>query len=104
MSERIAFASWDFIELICAEHNEILNLETRKQQPMYVCPMDGCHTQILSIVYEKVLADIVICMNSSGLAVGEFWRKKYLGKGYEFKVIVLTSGKKVRVSVRNLGG
>lgn len=104
MSERIAFASWDFIELVCSKHNEVLNLEMRKQQPMYVCSVDKCSTQIPTTVYEKVLADIVNRMNSSGLAVGEFWRKKYQGKSYEFKVVVFTSGKKVCISARCLGG
>lgn len=103
MSERIAFASWDFIELVCAIHNEVLNLELRKQQPTYVCSVDNCATQIPATVYEKVLADIVNCMNASGLAMGETWRKKYHGKNYEFKVVVITSGKKTKISVRKLG-
>lgn len=104
MSERIAFASWDFIELICFAHNEVLNLEMRKQQPMYVCSVNGCHTQLPAAVYEKILADIVERLNVNGLAVGEIWRKKYHGKSYEFKVIILTTGKKTQISVRNLGG
>lgn len=104
MSERIAFASWDFIELVCSAHNEILNLEIRKQQPMYVCPAKGCHTHLPATVYEKILSDIVERLNVNGLAVGEVWRKKYQGKSYEFRVIILTTGKKTQISVRNLGG
>lgn len=104
MSERIAFASWDFIELVCYEHNEVLNLEMRKLQPMYVCSAVGCSTQLPAIVYEKVLSDIIERMNSNGLAVGEFWRKKYQGMSYEFKVIVFTAGKKICISVKRLGG
>ena len=103
MSERIAFASWDFIELICSEHSKPLNLEMRKHQPMYVCTVEDCSTQLSSTVYEKVLADIVERMNSNSLAIGELWRKKYQGKSYEFKVILFTSGKKTIISVRNLG-
>ncbi len=104
MSERIAFASWDFIELICFAHNEVLNLEMRKQQPVYVCSVDGCSTQLPSAVYDKILEDIVEKMNTNSLVVGGSWRKKYQGRNYEFKVIVFTGGKKICVSVRNLGG
>lgn len=103
MAERIAFASWDFIELVCSTHGKELTLEMRKQQPTYVCAVEQCPVQISATAYEKVLADIVEKMNTDSLAVGGSWRKKYQGQNYEFKVIVFTTGKKTRISVRNLG-
>lgn len=104
MAERIAFASWDFIELVCSAHGKELTLEMRKQQPIYVCSEEQCPIQIPATAYEKVLADIVEKMNTNSLVVGESWRKKYQGSSYEFKVVVFTSGKKIRISVRTLGG
>ena len=59
MPERIAFASWDFIELVCSVHGKELSLEMRKQQPTYVCTEKECPVQIPATAYEKVLADIV---------------------------------------------
>ena len=103
MAERIAFASWDFIELVCFTHGKELTLEMRKQQPTYVCSEKDCVIQIPATAYEKVLADIVEKMNSNSLAVGGSWRKKYQGRNYEFKVVVFTTGKKTKISVRNLG-
>ena len=103
MPERIAFASWDFIELVCPIHGKELSLEMRKQQPTYVCTEKECLVQIPATAYEKVLADIVAKMNSNSLAVGGSWRKKYQGRNYEFKVVVFTTGKKTQISVRNLG-
>ena len=103
MAERIAFASWDFIELVCSSHGKELSLEIRKQQPTYVCSEEECSVQIPATAYEKVLADIVERMNTNSLVVGESWRKKYQGRNYEFKVIVFTNGKKICVSGRNLG-
>lgn len=103
MAERIAFASWDFIELVCYAHGNELTLEMRKQQPTYVCSENKCTVQIPATAYEKVLADIVEKMNSNSLAVGGSWRKKYQGRNYEFKVVVFTTGKKTKISVRNLG-
>lgn len=104
MSERIAFASWDFIELVCSVHGKELSLEMRKQQPTYVCLEKECSFQIPAVAYEKVLTDIVERMNTNSLAVGESWRKKYQGQNYEFKVVVFTSGKKICISVRKFGG
>ena len=46
MPERIAFASWDFIELVCPVHGKELSLEMRKQQPTYVCTEKECSVQI----------------------------------------------------------
>ena len=102
MTERIAFASWDFIELVCSTHGNELALEMRKQ-PTYVCSEKECTVQIPATSYEKVLADIVEKMNANSLVVGGSWRKKYQGRNYEFRVIVYTSGKKTQISVRNLG-
>lgn len=103
MAERIAFASWDFIELVCYAHGNELALEMRKQQPTYVCSENKCTVQIPATVYEKVLDDIVKKMNMNSLVVGETWRKRFQGQNYEFKVVVFTSGKKTRISVRYLG-
>ena len=103
MAERIAFASWDFIELVCYGHGNKLTLEMRKQQPTYVCSENKCTVQIPATVYEKVLDDIVKKMNMNSLVVGETWRKRFQGQNYEFKVVVFTSGKKTRISVRYLG-
>ena len=103
MAERIAFASWDFIELVCYAHGNELTLEMRKQQPTYVCSENKCTVQIPATVYEKVLDDIVKKMNMNSLVVGETWRKRFQGQNYEFKVVVFTSGKKTRISVRYLG-
>lgn len=103
MTERITFAAWDFIELVCSKHGTELSLEMRKHQPTYVCSEKGCSIHTSANVYEKILADIVERMNKNSLAVGESWRKKYQGQNYEFKVIVFSAGKKTKVSVRNLG-
>ena len=103
MAERIAFASWDFIELVCYAHGNELTLEMRKQQPTYVCSENKCTVQIPATVYEKVLDDIVKKMNMNSLVVGETWRKRFQGQNYEFKVVVFTSGKKTQISVRYLG-
>ena len=102
MTERITFASWDFIELVCSEHGKELSLEMRKQQPTYVCSEPECPIHISANAYEKILADIVERMNKNSLVVGESWRKKYQGWNYEFKVVVFTSGKMIQISVRNL--
>lgn len=102
MAERIAFASWDFIELVCSTHGNALDLEMRKQQPTYVCPNTECSVHIPATAYDRVLSDIVGRMNNNSLVVGESWRKKYQGRNYEFKVVVFTSGKMIQISVRNL--
>ncbi len=102
MAEKITFTSWDFIELICEEHRNELSLELRKQIPVYVCCNEGCLTQIPASVYEKILSDIVLKINSNELAVGGIWRKKFSGTTYEFKVITYTLGKKTRIAVKCL--
>lgn len=103
MAEKIAFASWDFIEPICAEHETALEIGEIRRQPFYVCSNDGCNTKIPAYVYEKILEDTVSKLNAGAVALGTKWRKKYLGKNYEMKLVVLVNGRRTKVSVRCFG-
>lgn len=104
MTEKIAFVSWDFIKIVCEKHHSEIVLKEKNHVPYYCCPEEVCNTVIPVYVYENTLQYIVDSINSSKMFVGQTWRKKYLGKTYECRVITWAYGKQIIVSIRYLGG
>jgi len=103
MSEIISFASWDFIEMVCHEHKEELVLKEIGAKPFYVCKEADCKTQITPFVYERIHAEVLAKLNAGTITIGQKWRKKFLGRSYEFKIESNATGKRTRVSVRFIG-
>lgn len=102
MSEKIAFASWDFFELVCDKHRKPLELKLRRSTPVYACIHPECSLYIPTVVYEKIRDEVIKKTNESILTLGDAWRKKYSGKTYEIRVISFADGKKTVVSVKCL--
>ena len=102
MSEKIAFASWDFISLLCAKHRKELELSTVGKTPFYCCSESNCETKIPTYAYEKIHNDILNKLNDDKIAIGQEWVIRSLGKTYSCKVVALASGKQTKISVKCL--
>ena len=100
MKEKIAFASWNFIKIICAKHREELVLKEISERPSYVCPKDDCSLQVPSAIYEKLLEDTVTKLNSNALVIGSSWRRRYLGKAYECTILSAAAGKQPEIGIK----
>lgn len=100
MKERIAFASWSFIKIMCAKHGEELVLKEISGRPTYVCRNEGCTLQVPSAIYEKLLEDTVSKLNSDALIVGSSWRRRYLGRTYEGSILSAATGKQPEIGIK----
>lgn len=100
MKEKIAFASWSFIKIMCAKHGEELVLTEISGRPTYICPNEGCALQVPSAVYEKLLEDTVSKLNANLLVIGSHWRRRYLSKTYECSVLAAAAGKQPEIGVK----
>ena len=83
MSEKIAFASWNYIRLLCSIHKTELILDEVNGRPVYRCEVKDCHLKISSALYEKVLDDVISLQNNSPLSGnrGETAPAKLLARG-----------------------
>ena len=102
MSEKIAFASWNYIMLVCPIHSRELILDDVNGRPIYRCEVNECHLTISSALYEKVLDDVISLQNKGELLVGACWRRKSDLKVVEFTVISCANGKRPEIAVRIL--
>ncbi len=102
MGEKITFASWDYIKLLCFEHKIDLSLAVSGYKPVYRCKTDGCNLCFSADVYEKVLDDVVKKQNTDRLIVGDMWKKRIMGSTYAFTVEACPCGKQVEVSVEKI--
>lgn len=102
MSEKIAFASWNYIRLLCSIHKTELILDEVNGRPVYRCEVKDCHLKISSALYEKVLDDVISLQNKGELLVGACWRRKSDLKVVEFAVISCANGKRPEIAVRIL--
>ena len=100
MKEKIAFASWSFIKILCATHGEELVLKEISGRPVYVCPRRDCTLQVPSVIYEKLLEDTVLKLNSNALVIGSRWKRQYLGRAYECSILSAVSGKQPEISIK----
>lgn len=100
MKEKIAFASWSFIKIMCAKHGEELVLKEVSGRPTYSCPNDECALQVPPAVYEKLLEDTVSKLNSNRLVIGSSWRRRYLGKTYECSILAAAAGKQPEIGIK----
>ncbi len=100
MREKIAFASWNYIKLVCAEHREELVLGVIKGRPFYECTVQGCLTKISTAVYEKALDDVIALQNKGELTTGVKWKRKSDSRVVEFTLSSCSNGKRPEVSVR----
>ncbi len=100
MKEKIAFASWGFIKIICARHGEELVLKEISGRPTYVCPKEDCTLQVPSAIYEKLLEDTVSKLNANRLVIGSSWRRRYLGKTYECFILAAAAGKQPEIGIK----
>ena len=100
MSEKISFASLDFILLLCDTHQKELELSALPNNPLYICKEDNCKTKLPTYVYEKIHADILKRFNDGTAVIGENWIFRCMGKTYSCKVIALASGKQAKISVK----
>ncbi len=100
MKEKIAFASWNYIKLICAEHGEELTLGDINGRPFYECTVQGCSTKISTAVYEKVLDDVIALQNKGELPTGIRWKRKSDLRVVEFTIASCSNGKRPEVSVK----
>ena len=101
MNEKIAFASWGYIRLICSNHGEELVLDANNDRPIYRCEGD-CTLKISSVLYEKVLDDVIALQNKGDLIVGACWRRKSDSRVIEFVVSSCANGKRPEIAVRIL--
>lgn len=102
MSDRIAFASWSYIRMICPLHKEELVLDEINGKPIYRCDSKECTLKISAVLYEKVLDDVISLQNKGNLLVGADWRRKSDSKVYEFTVVSCANGKRPEIAVRIL--
>ena len=100
MSEKIAFASWNYIRLVCAIHGDELVLDEFNGRPFYRCGTTECDLKISSSLYEKVLDDVITLQNKGELLVGVHWKRRSDSKFVEFTVISCANGKRPEISVR----
>lgn len=100
MSEKIAFASWNYIRLVCSNHGDELVLDEISGRPFYRCRTNECDLRISSALYEKVLDDVIALQNKGELLVGIHWKRKSDSKITEFSVISCANGKRPEISVR----
>lgn len=102
MSEKIAFASWDFISLLCDTHQKELELSESANNPLYICKEKDCKTKLPTYVYERIHTDILKKLNNGHAAIGENWLFRCMGKTYSCKILALASGKQAKISVKCL--
>ncbi len=100
MKEKIAFASWGFIKIICAKHGEELVLKEISGRPTYVCPKEDCTLQVPSAIYEKLLEDTVSKLNANRLVIGSSWRRRHLGRTYECSILSAAAGKQPEIGIK----
>lgn len=99
MNEKIAFASWNYIKLVCAVHKEDLILDEVHGRPVYRCCADGCNLQLSSKLYEKILEDVVSSQNKGTLPVGACWKRKSETRRFSFTLTACANGKQPEISV-----
>lgn len=102
MSEKIAFAPWGYISLICFVHRDELILDVFKGRPIYRCSAEDCGIRISSALYEKILDDVILFQNQGKLIVGACWRRRSESKIMEFIVTACANGKRPEIAVRIL--
>ena len=102
MGERIAFASWNYISLVCSEHGNELVLDEAKGKPVYRCGTENCALRISSVIYEKILEDVISFQNKGTLLVGASWKRKSELKIIELTVKTCANGKRPEIAVRIL--
>lgn len=100
MSEKIAFASWNYICLVCSIHGEELILDEIKGRPIYRCSAEGCAVKISTDLYEKILEDVIAFQNKGEIAVGMRWRRRSESRVVEFTIVACANGKRPEISVR----
>lgn len=100
MKEKIAFASWSFIKIMCSKHGTELVLKEISGRPTYVCRNEGCTLQVPSAIYEKLLEDTVSKLNLNALAVGSNWRRRYLGRAYECTILSAAAGRQPEIGIK----
>ena len=100
MSEKIAFASWNYIRLVCSVHGDELLLDEIRGRPIYRCCAERCAVKISTSLYEKILEDVISFQNKGELAVGTCWRRKNESRVVMFTVVACANGKRPEISVR----
>ncbi len=102
MGEKIAFAPWNYINILCSNHKKELVLGLSGSKPIYRCEEQGCPLCFSAEVHEKVLDDVVEKQNSNRLVLGEQWKRRVSGVAYIFTVESCSYGKTVEISVHRL--
>lgn len=102
MSEKIAYASWSYIKLVCSIHREELILDEVNGRPVYRCGAEGCALKLSPSLYEKILDDVVSFQNKGKLPVGASWKRKSDSRFVEFTLTACANGKQPEIAARIL--
>lgn len=101
--DRHSTVPWSFIRLVCLQHEAEkpeLTLQSGTRGPYYGCP--DCAVRLPSVIYEKLLDDVMKQLNWEGSVVGRRWNRQAMRQVFSFEVLHYEHETGVTVGVRQL--
>lgn len=103
--DRLSTVPWGFIRLVCLHHNmhkPELMLQNDTRGPYYGCTDSACRLRLPSIVYEKLLDDVMKQLKKDSIVVGRRWSRQAMRQIFSFEILQYDHETGATVGVRQV--